>query len=203
MLGPKGEIATAEKIIAQNSGQIVSIVADSYDYYNFVQKMASLKELIRTYNVRLVIRPDSCTSAHPSPASLVLWTLQELELLLGCTINGKGYKVVPYKVLWGDGIDAEGIKEITNTVIGAGYCVSNLVFGMGGGLLQKVNRDTFKFAIKASAYSTDGTNWIDVQKNPLDQSKASKPGRQHRGLTKVFENGIITSSPDPNELRFN
>jgi nicotinamide phosphoribosyltransferase len=52
-----------------------------------------------------------------------------------------------------------------------------VVFGMGGGLLQKCNRDTLRFAMKCSAAEIDGA-WTDVQKRPAtDLSKASKAGR--------------------------
>ena len=51
-----------------------------------------------------------------------------------------------------------------------------MVFGMGGGLLQKVNRDTQRFAFKCSAQKRDG-EWHGVNKSPLDSSKASKAGR--------------------------
>ena len=40
-----------------------------------------------------------------------------------------------------------------------------MAFGMGGGLLQKNNRDTLKFAMKACARHTDGV-WIDIYKDP-------------------------------------
>ena len=50
---------------------------------------------------------------------------------------------------------------------------------MGGGLLQMVNRDTQKFAIKASAtrIGKDGA-WVPFKKDPVtDQGKMSKEGR--------------------------
>jgi nicotinic acid phosphoribosyltransferase len=48
---------------------------------------------------------------------------------------------------------------------------------MGGGVLQKCNRDTLRFAMKCSAAEIDGA-WTDVQKRPAtDLSKASKAGR--------------------------
>lgn len=203
MRGAEGEIQIATRIIAQNAGRIVSIVADSYNYYNFVAQMIKLYDVVKQYNVKLVIRPDSTTMAHGTPSELVWWTLDILRSGLGAKKNSKGYNVVPYKVLWGDGLSPSDIKSITNDVLNAGYSVDNLVFGMGGGLLQKVNRDTFKFAIKCSSASTDGIEWFDVQKNPLDPGKKSKAGRQSSGLTKVFENGMILNSPPPGELRFN
>ena len=48
---------------------------------------------------------------------------------------------------------------------------------MGGALLQQVNRDTLKFALKCSAIDRSG-KWHNVYKNPVtDPSKASKGGR--------------------------
>jgi hypothetical protein len=47
---------------------------------------------------------------------------------------------------------------------------------MGGALLQKVNRDTQKFAYKCSAVF-DGDYWLDVYKDPVtDPGKKSKRG---------------------------
>jgi nicotinamide phosphoribosyltransferase len=48
---------------------------------------------------------------------------------------------------------------------------------MGGMLLQGVNRDTNKFAMKCSAACVDG-QWRDVYKDPItDKGKVSKKGR--------------------------
>ena len=50
---------------------------------------------------------------------------------------------------------------------------------MGGGLLQLVNRDTLRFAMKANAMRDGEGLWHDVSKKPAtDPSKASKAGRQ-------------------------
>ena len=59
--------------------------------------------------------------------------------------------------------------------MGAGFSIDHLVFGMGGGLLQKVNRDTERFAFKCSA-QVQGGKLLKIQKNPLDRTKASKGG---------------------------
>jgi nicotinamide phosphoribosyltransferase len=218
--GPKGEHTIARRIIANHHNEIVSLVADSYDYYAFVKAMCDDADHVKRYQVNLVIRPDSVTKDHPTPASLVLWTLGCLAERLGVTETSTGHRLTRYKVLWGDGIDADGIKTITNAACAAGYAAQNLVFGMGGGLLQKVNRDTERFAIKCSAkeISTDANElqWVPVQKDPLDASKASKAGRlilnihpngeletlardtgfggPYDLMKKVFEDGIITRS---------
>ena len=47
---------------------------------------------------------------------------------------------------------------------------------MGGGLLQKHDRDTQCSAFKCSA-QLQGDTWVDIKKKPLDPSKVSKGGR--------------------------
>ena len=50
-------------------------------------------------------------------------------------------------------------------------------FGMGGALLQQLNRDTLRFALKCSAIDING-QWHDVYKQPItDPGKDSRAGR--------------------------
>jgi nicotinamide phosphoribosyltransferase len=58
-----------------------------------------------------------------------------------------------------------------------GWSADNIAFGMGGALLQQIDRDTQKFAMKCSAVEIGPGNWIDVQKDPItDPGKKSKTG---------------------------
>jgi nicotinamide phosphoribosyltransferase len=55
--------------------------------------------------------------------------------------------------------------------------MDNWSFGMGGALLQQVNRDTLRFALKCSAIDVNG-QWHDVYKRPVtDPGKDSRAGR--------------------------
>ena len=96
----------------------------------------------------------------------------------GYTMNDKGYKVLNgVRVIQGDGINEESIKEILANMKRGGWSADNVAFGMGGALLQHVNRDTNKFAMKCSAAKVDG-EWRDVYKDPVtDTGKRSKKGR--------------------------
>ena len=70
------------------------------------------------------------------------------------------------------------IKDILCILMARGFSADNIAFGMGGGLLQKVDRDTLEFAMKASAIRMEDGEWLDVYKDPIDQpSKKSKRGR--------------------------
>ncbi|MDW9531936.1 nicotinate phosphoribosyltransferase [Sinorhizobium meliloti] len=158
---------------------IVSIVADSYDYENAVENIFSheLSDLIddRIGKGRLVIRPDS-----GDPVRTVIWTLRALEKSFEPRLNTKGFKVLPdhVRILWGDGIAVPQMEGVLAYMQAEGWAAENIVFGMGGALLQKVNRDTIRFAMKANEIVIDG-QVRDISKQPrTDPSKASKAGAQ-------------------------
>ena len=80
-------------------------------------------------------------------------------------------------VIQGDGIDIEVLKKITLAVENAGFSSQNVAYGMGGGLLQKINRDTMSFATKLSKIVYDNGIERDVMKMPKeDKKKHSLPG---------------------------
>lgn len=206
-LGREGEYKVVQHLLKNHSTGILSCVADSYNIYNFTKYIISIKDQILARDGRFVLRPDSVTGADPTPESLVntlLWMLWEG---FGGEINAKGYKVLdPHiRLIWGDGIDIDGIQLILENMDGSWFSADNIVFGMGGGLLQKVNRDTQRFAFKSSAQCRSGV-WYDIHKDPIDSSKVSKKGKlklvlneagyatlpqsnfQNDELVKVFEN---------------
>jgi nicotinamide phosphoribosyltransferase len=230
-LGEQGEYDIVKNCLEQYPDKILSIVADSFDYYKFVKTMATepFKTLILKRALPFVIRPDSVTPEHTTPEDIVIWTVQQLAADWGVTINSKGYKVInaPIRVLYGDGLDEVSIEKILIKLQQYHYSTDNIAtFGMGGGLLQKVNRDTQRFAFKSSAQFRDGA-WHDVYKKPLDITKASKRGHlklkrihgahsatyitetttpyDYNGdeLVTVFENGEILRRYTFDEVRHN
>ena len=97
----------------------------------------------------------------------------------GYEVNRKGWKTtVPcVRFIQGDGVNLYTIQHITAQLTRKGWSQDIWSYGMGGALLQQVNRDTFKFALKCSAIDRNG-KWHNVYKNPKqDPSKASKGGR--------------------------
>lgn len=199
-LGPDGEVKMLDDLLAKYPKGILSVVSDSYDVYEFVRAVCDRAEHIKARDGVFVVRPDSITKAHSRPELLTLAILRQLDDAFGHTKNRQGYRVLDpgVRVLWGDGIDPDGIETILAHCAVYGYSASNLVFGMGGGLLQKHNRDTQRFAFKSSAQKRDG-QWHDVFKRPIDLSKASKRGR----LSLIEYEGKLTtvSEPDlPNDI---
>ena len=101
-----------------------------------------------------------------------------LEDKFGVTVNSKGYKVLNYvRVIQGDGVNPDSIAEILEKLTELGYSTDCIAFGMGGALLQKVDRDVLKFAYKCSSATINGEE-VDVYKQPItDSGKDSKKGR--------------------------
>lgn len=174
--GPKSEIDAFRRNIEEFSGEgkLYAVVSDSYDIYAACDKWASLKDLIMSKGGTLVVRPDS---GHPP--TVVVEVLNRLAEGFGYTVNTKGFKVLPdcIRVIQGDGINHVSIGEILENMEANEWSADNVAFGMGGALLQHVNRDTLNFAMKASAAKVNGM-WREVYKDPVTQSsKKSKRGR--------------------------
>jgi nicotinamide phosphoribosyltransferase len=133
-----------------------------------------LKQQVIDSGATVVIRPDSGDPVEVLPKMFTI-----LGETFGYTKNAKGYKVLNnVRMLWGDGINQMSIASILRTVVDVhGWSADNLAFGMGGALLQQIDRDTQKFAMKCSAAKING-EWVDVFKDPItDKVKASKKGR--------------------------
>jgi nicotinamide phosphoribosyltransferase len=96
----------------------------------------------------------------------------------GYTTNAKGYRVLNnVRLIQGDGINELTVRSILGCFAALGWSADNIAFGMGGALLQQVDRDTQKFAMKCSSAQVNG-EWINVVKDPVtDSGKKSKAGR--------------------------
>jgi nicotinamide phosphoribosyltransferase len=197
-LGDTGEIKVMEDLLMNFPKGILSVVSDSYDIENFVNNIVGkqFKEQILEREGIFVVRPDSVRGPNDTPEEQMVWIATSLWNNFGGTTNSKGYAVINPKIrmLWGDGIDIVGIEKILKALKEAGFSAENVAtFGMGGGLLQKVNRDTQRFAFKCSAQMRDNM-WQDIWKKPKDVSKASKRGRLK--LVKSENGGFKTVNID-------
>jgi nicotinamide phosphoribosyltransferase len=155
-------------------GAIVSVVSDSYDLFSALKVWGTeLKQAVLDSGGTLVIRPDS-----GDPLTIVLQTMRALEASFGSTVNSKGRRVLNnVRVIQGDGVNPDSIEAILAGMDEAGFAADNIVFGMGGALLQQINRDTQRFAMKCSAIRL-GDEWHDVHKDPVtDAGKRSMKGR--------------------------
>lgn len=120
---------------------IVSLVADSYDYWNvFKTFLPNLKETIINRDGKVVIRGDSgdpvkiiigdesATDPYIKEGSVeCLWNI------FGGTINSKGYKVLDPHIgyIYGDGMNYDRCLAIFDGLKKKGFAVPNTVSGIG------------------------------------------------------------------------
>ena len=177
MWGKDRESDAYRNMLEQYKDQpLMAVVSDSYDIYNAATEIwgTELRAEVEAYEGTLVIRPDS-----GDPATVCVKLLGLLAIKFGCTTNSKGYAVIDndVRILQGDGINIDSLKDILKAVTDAGFSATNIAFGMGGGLLQQCNRDTQKFAFKCSWALVNGKA-VEVFKEPVtDSGKTSKKGR--------------------------
>lgn len=166
LLGEEGELEVFKHILKTFPTGTVACVSDSYDIFKACSKYwgTELKELVLSRDGVLVIRPDS-----GDPVFTLLKVFDILMDKFGFTINEKGFRVLPpqVRVIQGDGITVDTIRHIYNALKINGISAENLVLGMGGALLQRVDRDTQKFAFKCSYAEVNGEA-VDVQKHPIE-----------------------------------
>jgi nicotinic acid phosphoribosyltransferase len=173
---------------------VFAIVMDSYDYNNALTKvLPAVAERHKQKGGTLVLRPDS-----GDPVECILSALEAGEKNFPTKKNAKGFKVIEgLAAIQGDGINYNTVRGILNATKEAGFSAQNVAFGMGGGLLQKVNRDTMSFATKLSyIVYMDGTA-REVMKRPKTESgKISLPG-----ILKVRRDGgkLIVEPRTPEE----
>lgn len=219
--GKSHETDAYRNMLEQYPTGFVACVSDSYDLRNAVENIwgDQLRNQVISRNGTLVVRPDS-----GEPLPVILRTFDGLWEKFGGHTNEKGYRVLApcVRVIQGDGVNFHSINQIIKGINDAGWSMDNLAFGMGGALLQSVNRDTQKFAFKCSAIRRNGV-WYGVFKQPAtDIGKTSKAGRfavsnasgqfvtmtvsdnvEEPGdmLETVFENGEVTREYSLKQIR--
>jgi nicotinamide phosphoribosyltransferase len=204
---------------------ILSVVSDTWDLWNVLTNiLPQLKDEIMARDGKLVIRPDS-----GNPADIICGTVDDtpagrgvIELLwevFGGTVNDKGYKVLDSHIgaIYGDSINYDRAKEITERLQDKGFASTNIVLGVGSFTYQYVTRDTFGFAMKATWAQINGdphnlfkdpitddgtkksaTGRLSVQKNAAGEyaliDKATPEQEANSSLQTVWKNGFFTKA---------
>lgn len=179
---------------------IFAAVSDSYDIYNAAGNIwgGELRQEVIDSGAIVVIRPDS-----GDPVLVNRKLIQILGSKFGYTVNAKGFKVLNHvRLIQGDGINTLMIRSILGALAADGWSADNIAFGQGGALLQQLNRDTCRFAMKCSAIRVNG-EWRDVYKDPVgDSGKKSKRGLQTTDdMTMRFIDGTSLKETNLEEIR--
>jgi nicotinamide phosphoribosyltransferase len=165
---------------------IVSIVADSFDYWNTITNTArALKDVIMARDGKVVFRPDtgdpvkvvcgweeqdySDTFIHPKELSEFerKGSIECLWEIFGGTVTQQGYKVLDPHVglIYGDSITLERAGKILSGLKSKRFASTNIVFGVGSYTYQYVTRDTDQYAVKATFARVNNKD-INIFKKP-------------------------------------
>lgn len=175
--GRDNEVKAYENMVKQfgRPGSILAVVSDSYDIFNAASKLwgEDLRQLVIDSGATVVIRPDS-----GDPVEVNRRLVEILGEKFGYTTNAKGFKVLNnVRLIQGDGVNELSIRSILGAFMAMGWSADNIAFGMGGALLQIVDRDTQRFAMKCSSIMVNGENRAVVKDPVTDSGKRSKGGR--------------------------
>ena len=189
------EIETFRRLVTElyPSG-VVSIVSDTWDYWKvWTEYIPQLKEEILAREGCVTIRPDSGDPVKilvgdpdaPSGSPARKGSYQLAWEIFGGTTNDKGFKVLdPHiNLIYGDSITLERCEAICSGLKEKGFVPVN-VFGIGSYTYQYNTRDTFGFAMKATAGSVNGT-LREIFKDPITDDGTKKSAR---GLLAVSKN---------------
>lgn len=152
---------------AERGDSTFAFVSDSYNFYKFVDEVwgsPEVIEAIRRFNLNPVVRPDS-----GDPTEVVLYGFKSVAKTWGYTVNKKGYKVLnTIRFIQGDGMTIDRIASLIDAIHKEGFSAENIAFGMGGGLLQKFDRDSMSWSMKMYKIKVNG-EWQNVRKTPVTQ----------------------------------
>jgi len=187
------EIETFHRLITETypSG-IVSIVSDTWDYWKvWTEYLPALREEILGRDGVVTIRPDSGDPVKilvgdpdaPEGSPAHKGSFELAWEVFGGTINAAGYRMLdPHiNLIYGDSITPERCEAICAGLAAKGF-VPKSIFGIGSFTYQYNTRDTFGFAMKATAGEVDG-ELREIFKDPVTDDGTK---RSARGLLAVF-----------------
>merc|ERR1719453_879898 len=102
------------------------------------------------------------------------------------------FKGQQMRVLQGDGVALDTVGDMLASLLSNGFCANTVHFGSGGGLLQKLNRDSLAFAFKCCAMYV-GDKMYPVGKDPIAGGKKSYGGNP----AVVRVDGVLINRPVP------
>jgi nicotinamide phosphoribosyltransferase len=194
------EIGTFRRLITDlyPSG-IVSIVSDTWDFWQVVTEFASTLKpeiLARSPNAaglcRVVFRPDSgdptkIICGDPEAPNGSPQHKGAVECLYGGTTTSRGYKVLNPKVglIYGDSITLSRAESIMSGLEKKGFAAGNVVLGVGSYTYQFLSRDSFGFAMKATWGQVAGEP-RNIFKDPVTDDGAKKSAK---GLLRIERQG--------------
>lgn len=181
------EVETYRRLIEDTYPKgIVSIVSDTWDFWQVVtETLPALKDKIMARDGKVVIRPDSgdpvkilCGDGDGEHDAAKKGLIECLWDTFGGTTNQLGYHTLDSHIgaIYGDSITTDRMEEILLRLKLKGFTSDNVVFGIGSFSYQYNTRDTFNFAIKATAGKVNG-EYREIFKDPKTDDGGKKSAK--------------------------
>jgi len=193
MGGMDTEIETFRRLITEvYPTGIVSIVSDTWDFWNVVNVTApKLKAEIMAREGKVVFRPDSGDPVKiicgdpDAPIGSNEWkgAVRILAEHFGCTTTDKGYKILDSHVglIYGDSITPKRANQILDNLEKMGFASCNIVFGIGSYTYNYSTRDSIGGAMKSTSGVVNGVRRA-IFKDPKTDNGVKKSAK---GLLRV------------------
>lgn len=206
---------------------------DDWDINDKYPKILVFKKNGKYYNVdpwyeRYEGSFQDYTWGEEIPEHLVKGSIELLWEVFGGNYTAEGYKMLDSHVglIYGDSITLERAEDILRRLKAKGFASSNVVFGIGSYTYQYCTRDTYGFAMKATAAVINGEE-VFLSKDPKTDkgTKKSATGRlgvalsgdkfqlidglnkeqlesfQGNQMRTVFINGVHVNKPTLEQIR--
>lgn len=205
-----GELETFRRLLTEvYPTGVVSIVSDTWDLWKVLTEyVPALKDVILARDGKMVIRPDSgdpvkIICGDPEAKGLHMprkqyeyaGTLRLLAEALGVTERPSGLPLInKAAAIYGDSITVERADAILGRIVNElKLSPYNMVFGIGSFTYELVTRDTYGWAMKATAVRNAAGEIVPIFKKPVtdDGGKFS-----HKGILAVYNDADTDVHPD-------
>ncbi len=196
--GKEDELETFRRLIEDiYPNGIVSIVSDTWDLWKVLTEyIPQLREKILARNGKIVIRPDSgdpvkiiCGDPASEDRDVCRGVLGLLADALGVTERpGKLAMINNAGAIYGDSINEDRAEAILRGCVADGLSPYNEVFGVGSFTYEFRTRDTYGFAMKATAVTRAG-HFVEIFKDPVTDDGGK---RSHKGIPAVYRTEMST-----------
>lgn len=192
------EIEAYRHLIDKYRNGLVSVVSDSYDYHRGMEMLAGFADVVKLNGGCLIGRPDS-----GDPVQCILDGLEIFARAFGTTNQEQGLRVLQNAaIIQGDGVSDDMIfDQIYPAVIAAGFCPSNLAFGMGEHNHKALRSET-EHAYKTCLVGAAADSADDSLPARADQSAIPDDPFAYRVVMKSSESLFKRSLPGAVTLDF-
>lgn len=187
--GKEGEYETFKRLITEvYPTGVLSIVSDTWDLWKVLTEfIPRLKETLLKRDGKLVIRPDSgdpvkiiCGDVNHTNLAAKQGVVEFLANVMGTDGAGHINKV---GAIYGDSINEERAENILSELVLKGLSPFNMVFGVGSFSYEFRTRDTYGFAMKATAARNANNELVAMFKDPVTDNGGKK---SHKGIVAAY-----------------